>query len=75
MTFWLLHLACMRLMGTAVPQHLAATRQALYAYGPGLVTALATLLAGMLDARLGASGFLLMALSSTLALRLCSGLE
>ena len=75
LTFALLHLACMRLMGAAVPQHLAATGQAIYALGPGLLTALLTLSSGMLYARLGASGFLLMALLSALALPLCSGLK
>lgn len=75
MTFALLHLACMRLIGVAVPQHLAATGQAIYALGPGLLTALLTLSSGMLYARLGASGFLLMALLSALALPLCSGLN
>ena len=75
MTFALLHLACMRLIGAAVPQHLAATGQAIYALGPGLITALLTLSSGMLYARLGASGFLLMALLSALALPLCSGLK
>jgi MFS transporter, PPP family, 3-phenylpropionic acid transporter len=75
MTFALLHLACMRLIGAAVPQHLAATGQAIYALGPGLITALLTLSSGMLFARLGASGFLLMALLSALALPLCSGLK
>jgi PPP family 3-phenylpropionic acid transporter len=75
MTFALLHLACMRIMSTAVPQHLAATGQAIYALGPGLVTALLTVSSGILYARLGASGFLLMALLSALALPLCSGLK
>jgi PPP family 3-phenylpropionic acid transporter len=75
MTFALLHLACMRLIGTTVPQHLAATGQALYALGPGLLTALLTLSSGMLYARFGASGFLLMALLSALALSLCPGLR
>jgi MFS transporter, PPP family, 3-phenylpropionic acid transporter len=75
MTFALLHLACMRVIGTAVPQHLAATSQAIYALGPGLTTALLTLASGMLYARLGANGFLLMALLSALALPLCSGLR
>jgi MFS transporter, PPP family, 3-phenylpropionic acid transporter len=75
MTFALLHLACMRLIGTAVPQHLAATGQAIYALGPGLITALLTLSSGMLYARLGAGGFLLMALLPALALPLCSGLK
>ena len=74
-TFALLHLACMRLMGAVVPPHLAATGQALYALGPGLLTALLTLTSGMLYARLGASAFLLMALLSALALPLCLGLK
>jgi PPP family 3-phenylpropionic acid transporter len=74
MTFALLHLACMRLMGAAVPAHLAATGQAIYALGPALVTALLTFSSGMLYARLGASGFLLMALLPALALPLCAGL-
>jgi MFS transporter, PPP family, 3-phenylpropionic acid transporter len=75
MTFALLHLACMRLMGVAVPRHLAATGLAIYALGPGLVTALLTLSSGMLYARLGANGFLVMALLSALALPLCLGLR
>jgi MFS transporter, PPP family, 3-phenylpropionic acid transporter len=75
LTFALLHLACMRLMGTTVPQHLAATGQAIYALGPGLVTALLTLSSGILYSRLGASGFLVMAALSALALPLCPGLK
>ena len=74
LTFALLHLACMRLIGTAVPQHLAATGQAIYALGPALVTALLTLSSGVLYARLGASSFLLMALLPALALPLCARL-
>lgn len=74
LTFALLHLACMRLMGTAVPQHLAATGQAIYALGPALVTAMLTLASGVLYARFGASSFLLMALLPALALPLCSRL-
>jgi len=75
LTFALLHLACMRLMGVAVPQHLAATGLAIYALGPGLVTALLILSSGMLYARLGANGFLVMALLSALALPLSLGLQ
>ena len=71
LTFALLHLACMRLIGTAVPQHLAATGQAIYALGPALLTALLTLSSGVLYARLGAGGFVLMALLPALALPLC----
>jgi PPP family 3-phenylpropionic acid transporter len=68
LTFALLHLASMRLIGAAVPQQLAVTGQAFYALGPSLVTALQTL-------ALGANGFLLMALLSAVALRLCPGLK
>jgi PPP family 3-phenylpropionic acid transporter len=75
LTFALLHLACMRLMAGAVPQHLAATAQSIYALGPGLLTALLTLSSGVLYARLGAGGFLPMAVLSALALPLCFGLE
>jgi PPP family 3-phenylpropionic acid transporter len=75
LTFALLHLACMRLMGAAVPRHLAATAQAVYALGPALVTALLTVSSGVLYARLGASGFLLMALLAALALPLCARLK
>jgi PPP family 3-phenylpropionic acid transporter len=75
LTFALLHLACMRVIGAGVPQHLAATAQAIYALGPGLATALLTLLSGMLYAQFGGAGFLLMALLSALALPLCSGLR
>lgn len=75
LTFALLHLACMRLMGAAVPRHLAATGQAIYALGPGLLTALLTVSSGMLYARFGAGGFLLMALLSALALPLCFRLK
>ena len=62
LTFAALHLACMRLIAAIVPQHLAATGQAMYALGAGATTALLTLAAGGLYARLGAQGFLVMAL-------------
>jgi hypothetical protein len=39
LTFAALHLACMRLLPTIVPQHLAATAQAMYALGAGATTA------------------------------------
>ena len=71
LTFALLHLACMRVMGAVVPQHLAATGQSIYALAPGLLTAPLTLSSGVLYARLGAGGFLLMAVLSALALPLC----
>jgi MFS transporter, PPP family, 3-phenylpropionic acid transporter len=76
LTFAALHLACMRLIVAIVPQHLAATAQAMYALGAGATTALLTLASGSLYAHLGARGFLLMALlcaaAAPLALRLRS---
>jgi PPP family 3-phenylpropionic acid transporter len=36
LTFALTHLACMRLIASIVPPHLAATAQGLYVFGPGL---------------------------------------
>jgi PPP family 3-phenylpropionic acid transporter len=62
LTFAALHLACMRLIPAIVPQHLAATAQAMYALGAGATTALLTLVSGRLYSGLGARGFLLMAL-------------
>jgi len=46
LTFALLHLACMRVLGTVVPAGLAATAQALYAFGAALVTAILMFFAG-----------------------------
>ena len=62
LTFAALHLACMRLIPAIVPQHLAATAQAMYALAAGMTTALLTLASGWLYATLGAHGFLVMAL-------------
>jgi len=42
LTFALLHLACMRVMANVVPPGVAATAQAIYAFGAGLVTAALT---------------------------------
>jgi PPP family 3-phenylpropionic acid transporter len=61
LTFAALHLACMRLISSIVPQRLAATAQAMYALGAGATTALLTLASGWLYATLGAQGFLMMA--------------
>ena len=52
----------MRLIPAIVPQHLAATAQAMYALAAGMTTALLTLASGWLYATLGAHGFLVMAL-------------
>jgi len=62
LTFAALHLACMRLIPAIVPQHLAATAQAMYALGGGATNALLTLVSGRLYSALGAHGFWVMAL-------------
>jgi PPP family 3-phenylpropionic acid transporter len=69
-TFALLHLACMRLIAVVVPAHLAATAQALYAFGGGLATALLMLVGGGLYEKFGGHAFLLMALLCVVALPL-----
>jgi MFS transporter, PPP family, 3-phenylpropionic acid transporter len=67
-TFALLHLACMRLMGQTVPQGLEGTAQAIYGtVGIGTATALFVLVSGVLYARLGAQGFWVMAALCALA--------
>ena len=66
-TFAALHLACMRLIAAIVPERLGATAQALYALGATVTTALLTVVAGWLYGRIGAQGFLVMALLSAAA--------
>jgi MFS transporter, PPP family, 3-phenylpropionic acid transporter len=61
LTFALLHLACMRLIGTIVPVYLAATAQALYALAAGLATMISTIVSGRLYADYGGNAFLTMA--------------
>lgn len=68
LTFALLHLACMRVIGNVVPPGVAATAQALYAFGAGLVTAGLTWLAGTLYADHGGLAFLPMAVLCVIAL-------
>jgi MFS transporter, PPP family, 3-phenylpropionic acid transporter len=68
LNFALLHLACMRMMGTLVPTNLAATAQATYALGSGLATAALTLLSGTLYARYGGVSFFPMAFLCGVAL-------
>ena len=75
LTFAALHLACMRLIAAIVPQHLAATAQAMYAFGAGAITALLTLASGRLYATFGADGFLVMALLSAAAAPFTVGLR
>ena len=68
LTFALLHLACMRIMGNLVPTSLAATAQSTYAFGSGLTTAALTLLSGTLYARYGGASFFPMAALCAVAL-------
>jgi MFS transporter, PPP family, 3-phenylpropionic acid transporter len=68
LSFALLHLSCMRLLGEMVPPGLAATAQAIYGtVAIGAMTALLTLASGTLYGRFGAGGFWAMA-----ALCLCA---
>ena len=68
LTFALLHLACMRVLGIVVPVGAAATAQTLYAFGAGLVTAVLTSLSGTLYVRYGGVAFLSMATLCLIAL-------
>jgi PPP family 3-phenylpropionic acid transporter len=69
-TFALLHLAAMRMMQTLVPARLAGTGQSIYAFGSGCVTAVLTLLSGILYGKLGGAAFFPMALLCGVALPL-----
>jgi MFS transporter, PPP family, 3-phenylpropionic acid transporter len=68
LTFALLHLACMRMMAGLVPSDAAATAQAVYAFGSGVVTTAITLLSSVLYARYGGASFAAMALLCAIAL-------
>ncbi|WP_316399262.1 MFS transporter [Bradyrhizobium sp. 33ap4] len=68
LTFALLHLACMRMMGKLVPIRLAATAQALYAFSSGVVTAALTSLSGILYAQYAGAAFFPMAALCVVAL-------
>jgi PPP family 3-phenylpropionic acid transporter len=61
LTFALLHLACMRVMGACIPRNMAATAQSIYGFASGLVTAGVTLCSGLLYARYGGAAFFPMA--------------
>jgi MFS transporter, PPP family, 3-phenylpropionic acid transporter len=67
-TFALLHLACMRVMADVVPRRVAATAQAFYAFGAGLVTVALISLSGMLYARYGGAAFVSMTIPCLIAL-------
>ena len=69
-TFALLHLASMRMMQTLVPARLAGTGQSIYAFGSGCLTAVLTLLSGILYAKFGGAAFLPMAILCAVALPL-----
>jgi MFS transporter, PPP family, 3-phenylpropionic acid transporter len=71
LTFALFHLAGMRLIGTTVPDHLAATAQALYStMAVGISTALLTVVSGSLYASLGGEAFWVMAILCAAAIPL-----
>jgi PPP family 3-phenylpropionic acid transporter len=71
LTFALLHLACMRVLGAIVPPELAGTAQAIYGtLGMGATSALLTLASGTLYANFGAAGFWAMAALCAAALPL-----
>jgi PPP family 3-phenylpropionic acid transporter len=76
LTFALLHLANMRLIGEMVPDHLSATAQTLYGtLGLGVASAVLTGISGLLYGWLGAGAFWVMAGLCCLALPLASGLR
>ena len=69
LSFALLHLACMRLIGQLVPSGLTATAQAIYGtVAIGAVTSLLTLASGGLYGQFGAAGFWAMAALSMSAM-------
>ncbi len=76
LSFALLHLACLGLIGETVPAHLRATALTLYgSVGLGLAGALVTLASGPLYAAFGARAFWAMAALSLAALPLAHGLR
>jgi MFS transporter, PPP family, 3-phenylpropionic acid transporter len=70
LTFALLHLACMRIIGRSVPDGLEGSAQALYSLGAGAATALLTVSAGSLYASFGPPAFWAMAALCAAALPL-----
>ncbi len=76
LTFALLHLACMEVIGRVVPTELAATAQAFYAtVAMGVMQAAVTLASGPLYGRFGAGAFWPMALMCALAIPVALGLR
>ena len=75
LTFAFLHLAAMRLIGSAVPSHLAASAQALYGtFAVGLSTTLLTFASGAFYLWLGGQAFYIMAVLCTAAIPLAKGM-
>ncbi len=76
LTFALLHLACMEVIGRVVPTELAATAQAFYAtVAMGAIQAAVTLASGPLYGRFGAAAFWPMGLMCALAIPLALGVR
>ena len=76
MTFALLHLACMEMIGRVVPARLAATAQAFYGtIAMGATTTVVTLGSGELYGRFGSASFWAMAFMCGLAIPLVFGLR
>ncbi len=76
LTFALLHLACMQVIGRVVPTELAATAQAFYAtVAMGVMQAAVTLASGPLYGRYGAGAFWPMALMCALAIPVALGVR
>ena len=75
LSFALLHLAAMQLIGANVPLRLAATAQAVYGtLAIGASTALLTFASGWLYASLASASFWVMALLCIIAIPLTAGL-
>jgi PPP family 3-phenylpropionic acid transporter len=68
LTFALLHLACMRVISASIPSRLAATAQAVYAFGATIASAILTYSSGLLYGQFGATAFLAMAILAALAI-------
>ena len=76
LTFALLHLACMDMIGRVVPTNLAATAQTFYAtIAMGATSAAVTLLSGMLYGSLGPTAFWAMAIMCAAALPIAHGMR
>ena len=65
----------MRVIGATVPPRLAGTAQSLYAAGATAVTGALTMASGVLYGRLGARGFVAMALLCAIAVPLARGIR